>query len=242
MDTEINLTPRAQQVLQLARNEAIRLNYPYVSTEHLLLGLLKIGRGIAYSVIVDRYQLSPITIIEKILPSNKQETKTTGPLPYTPRLKMILALAAKEAKTLNHSYIGTEHLLLGLLKEGESISVLTLRNLGVNIERTRLEIQNEISPNPEKSKPIKTPLNLYSVTMGNHNHLVAGTNPETVANVLKKRRTGSKIGTPVFLARIEPSEAMLRLLKPDNPILGSIKPKSKKKPKSTKKHTKQPPQ
>src|SRR6201981_3168819 len=75
------------------------------------------------------------------------ETKMIGNIPYTPRVKKVLALAAKEAKALNHSYVGTEHILLGLLREGEGVAARVLKNLEVDIERTRNEILKELDPN-----------------------------------------------------------------------------------------------
>src|ERR1700678_1152966 len=76
-----------------------------------------------------------------------QETKAQGSIPYTPRVKKVLALAGKEAKSLNHSYVGTEHILLGLLREGEGVAARVLKNLEVDIERTRNEILKELDPN-----------------------------------------------------------------------------------------------
>jgi ATP-dependent Clp protease ATP-binding subunit ClpC len=75
-----------------------------------------------------------------------QETKTPGSIPYTPRVKKVLALAGKEAKTLNHSYVGTEHILLGLLREGEGVAARVLKSLDIDIERTRNEILRELDP------------------------------------------------------------------------------------------------
>src|ERR1051325_11518025 len=113
-----NFTPRAQQVLALARKEADRFNHNYVGTEHLLLGLIKLGQGVAVNVL-QKMGLDLETVrmqVEKQVGSGP-ETKMVGNIPYTPRVKKVLALAGKEAKALNHSYVGTEHILLGLLRE-----------------------------------------------------------------------------------------------------------------------------
>ena len=133
-----NFTPRAQQVLALARKEADRFNHNYVGTEHLLLGLIKLGQGVAVNVL-QKMGLDLETVrmeVEKQVGSGP-ETKMVGNIPYTPRVKKVLALAGKEAKALNHSYVGTEHILLGLLREGEGVAARVLKNLEVDIERTR---------------------------------------------------------------------------------------------------------
>src|SRR5438270_594632 len=143
-----NFTPRAQQVLQLARKEADRFNHNYVGTEHLLLGLIKLGQGVAVNVL-QKMGLDLETVrmeVEKQVGSGP-ETKMVGNIPYTPRVKKVLALAGKEAKALNHSYVGTEHILLGLLREGEGVAARVLKTLEIDIERTRNEILKELDPN-----------------------------------------------------------------------------------------------
>ena len=142
-----NFTPRAQQVLALARKEADRFHHNYVGTEHILLGLIKLGQGVAVSVL-QKMGLDLETVraaVEKQVGTGP-ETKTPGSIPYTPRVKKVLALAGKEAKTLNHSYVGTEHILLGLLREGEGVAARVLKSLDVDIERTRKEILRELDP------------------------------------------------------------------------------------------------
>jgi len=165
-----NFTPRAQQVLALARKEADRFNHNYVGTEHLLLGLIKLGQGVAVNVL-QKMGLDLETVrmeVEKQVGSGP-ETKMVGNIPYTPRVKKVLALAGKEAKALNHSYVGTEHILLGLLREGEGVAARVLKSLEVDIERTRNEILKELDPNftppeseaeagePTSKKDVKTP-------------------------------------------------------------------------------------
>ena len=143
-----NFTPRAQQVLALARKEADRFNHAYVGTEHLLLGLIKLGQGVAVNVL-ERMGLELEAVrqeVEKEVGTGPPQ-KTVGNIPYTPRVKKVLALANKEAKALNHSYVGTEHLLLGLLREGEGVAARVLKRLEVDIQRTRNEILAEIDPN-----------------------------------------------------------------------------------------------
>src|SRR5258705_2516901 len=164
-----NFTPRAQQVLALARKEADRFNHNYVGTEHLLLGLIKLGQGVAVNVLQKMgLDLETVRMEVEIHVGSHPETKMVGNIPYTPRVKKVLALAGKEAKALNHSYVGTEHILLGLLREGEGVAARVLKSLEVDIERTRNEILKELDPNftpPESDqesgepakKDVKTP-------------------------------------------------------------------------------------
>ena len=143
-----NFTPRAQQVLALSRKEADRFNHNYVGTEHLLLGLIKLGQGVAVNVL-QKMGLDLETVrqeVEKQVGSG-QENKMDGNIPYTPRVKKVLALAGKEAKALQHSYVGTEHILLGLLREGEGVAAQVLKNLEVDLDRTRNEVLKELDPN-----------------------------------------------------------------------------------------------
>jgi ATP-dependent Clp protease ATP-binding subunit ClpC len=147
-----NFTPRAQQVLALARKEADRFNHNYVGTEHLLLGIIKLGQGVAVSVL-NRLNLELETVrmeVEKQVGTGPDQ-KMVGNIPYTPRVKKVLALASKEAKALNHSYVGTEHILLGLLREGDGVAARVLKSLDVDIERARQEILKELDPNLQES-------------------------------------------------------------------------------------------
>lgn len=156
MEPMNNFTPRAQQVLALARKEADRFHHNYVGTEHLLLGLINLGQGVAVNVL-QKMGLDLETVrsaVEKQVGSGPS-AKPSGNIPYTPRVKKVLALAGKEAKALNHSYVGTEHILLGLLREGEGVAARVLKNLEVDIERCRDEILSELDPNfaGETSEP-----------------------------------------------------------------------------------------
>ena len=145
-----NFTPRAQQVLQLARKEADRFNHGYVGTEHLLLGLVALGQGVAVNVLQKMgVNLESVRLeVEKAVGVGPQ-TKTVGNVPFTPRVKKVLALAGSEARALNHAYVGTEHILLGLLREGEGVAARVLKNLGVDLEKTRVEVMKELDPNFE---------------------------------------------------------------------------------------------
>jgi ATP-dependent Clp protease ATP-binding subunit ClpC len=143
-----NFTPRAQQVLALARKEADRFNHNFLGTEHLLLGLIKIGQGVAVNVL-QKMGLDLETVrmeVEKQVGAGPDQ-KMIGNIPYTPRVKKVIVLAQREAKNLNHTYVGTEHLLLGLLREGDGVAAKVLRNLDVDIEQCRQEILKELDPN-----------------------------------------------------------------------------------------------
>ncbi len=143
-----NFTPRAQQVLALACKEAERFNHNYVGTEHLLLGLIKLGQGVAVNVLERMgLELNRVRIeVEKQVGSDPEQS-IPSQIPYTPRVKKVLSLADKEAKQLNHSYVGTEHLLLGLLREGEGVAARVLTSLDIDIQHTRQEVLAEIDPN-----------------------------------------------------------------------------------------------
>ena len=172
-DAMSNFTPRAQQVLQLARREADRFNHNVIGTEHLLLGLVKLGQGVAVNVL-QKMGLDLETVrmeVEKQVGTGPDQ-KVIGNIPYTPRVKKVLDLARREAKSLNHTYIGTEHILLGLLREGDGVAARILRSLDVDIEQARQEILKELDPNftgeessipetgekgPEKKGEVKTP-------------------------------------------------------------------------------------
>jgi len=136
------MTDRARKVMELARQEAQRLNHEYIGTEHILLGLIKEGSGVAASVLNNLdVNLKTIRIeVEKMVPSGSN-TQTIGQkLPYTPRAKKVLELAFEEARNLGHNYIGTEHLLLGLLRENDGVAAQVLLNLGLKLEDVREEV------------------------------------------------------------------------------------------------------
>ena len=145
-----NFTPRAQQVLQLARKEAERFNHQYVGTEHVLLGLIALGEGEAVNVLQKMgVDLETLRLeVEKAV-GQGQDTQTMGTLPMTPRAKKVLALAAAEAKELNHNYVGTEHILLGLLREDEGVAARVLKNLNIDLDGVRNEVMKLLDPDYE---------------------------------------------------------------------------------------------
>ncbi len=136
-----NFTERVRKVLAMAREEAARLHHEYVGTEHILLGLIREGEGVAAAVL-QNLSVDLDEIQQKIEETVKKgkAAQTTGPdLPYTSRAKKVLELAMSEARELNHSYVGTEHLLLGLLREETGIAAQVLTDAGVNLDAARSE-------------------------------------------------------------------------------------------------------
>lgn len=140
-------TPRAQQVLALARKEAQNFRHNYIGTEHILLGIIKLGQGVAVNVLrkmgVNLENAS--AEIERIV--GKGVSENVSDIQQTQRVKKVLAFASYEASQLNHNYIGTEHILLGLLREGEGVAATVLRELGINIDACRNQILAELDPN-----------------------------------------------------------------------------------------------
>jgi len=136
-------TDRARKVMQLANQEAQRFNHEYIGTEHVLLGLVKEGSGVAANVLKNLdVDLRKIRLeVEKLVQSGP-EMVTMGKLPQTPRAKKVLEYSMEEARSLNHNYVGTEHILLGLLREQEGVAAQVLMNLGMKLEDVREEVLN----------------------------------------------------------------------------------------------------
>jgi len=157
-------TERARKVIILAKEEARRFNHDYIGTEHILLGLIREGEGVAAAVLQKLgLDLETIRIeVEKLVQPGPQ-TQVLGDIPFTPRSKKALELSAEEARALGHNYIGTEHLLLGLIKEGEGMAYRVLLNLGLDLNKVRSEIMELLGSgipgfnNQETTKAGKTP-------------------------------------------------------------------------------------
>ena len=134
-------TERARKVIILAKEEARRFNHDYIGTEHILLGLIREGEGVAAAVLEKMgLDLQSIRLeVEKVVQPGPS-TQILGDIPFTPRAKKALELAAEEARALGHNYIGTEHILLGIIREGESVASQVLLNLGLDLERVRNEV------------------------------------------------------------------------------------------------------
>ncbi|MDP3041594.1 MAG: ATP-dependent Clp protease ATP-binding subunit [Candidatus Omnitrophota bacterium] len=148
-------TERARKVIILAKEEARRFNHDYIGTEHILLGLIREGEGVAAAVL-QKLEVSLENIrleIEKLVQPGPA-TQIIGDIPFTPRAKKALELAAEEARSLGHNYIGTEHLLLGLIREGEGIASQVLLNLGMDLNSVRNEVMSLLgSALPGMSSP-----------------------------------------------------------------------------------------
>ncbi|MDF1700638.1 MAG: ATP-dependent Clp protease ATP-binding subunit [Planctomycetota bacterium] len=142
-------TDRARKVMGLARQEAQRFNHDYIGTEHVLLGLVQEGSGVAASVLKNlEIDLKKIRSEVEKLVSNGTTMVTMGQLPFTPRAKKVLELSLEEASNLGHTYIGTEHLLLGLIRENEGIAAQVLRNLRVKLDDVREEVLELLGADP----------------------------------------------------------------------------------------------
>ena len=140
-------TSNAQETLTLAREEAPRLHHDFIGTEHVLLGLTKSPAGIVPKVMqkmgVDSENVR--REIEKWVGLGQPATQNSTTIPYTPRAKRALSLAAQEAKALHRTHIGAEHIFLGLLLEGHGVAALVLKSLGVDVEKARAEIRRELA-------------------------------------------------------------------------------------------------
>ena len=147
-------TDRARKVMQLANQEAQRFNHEYIGTEHILLGLVKEGSGVAANVLKNLdVDLRKIRIeVEKIVQTGP-DMVTMGKLPQTPRAKKVIEYAMDEARNLNHNYVGTEHLLLGLLREQEGVAAQVLMNLGLKLDDVREEVLNLLGHGMESAEP-----------------------------------------------------------------------------------------
>lgn len=195
-------TDRSRKVMNLAHQEARQLNHEYVGTEHVLLGLAKKGSGVAGHVL-RVLDVTPDKIreeIARVVEPQKDEAVAMGRLPQTPRLKECLAFALEEAKALNHNYVGTEHLLLGICREGQNIAAQVLKNLGVSVEKAREEVLALLGTGEKPAAPDE-----QDETTG-ADYIDSLTVHATVVDVLRKRfceRKLSDMAMEVLQAEIE---------------------------------------
>src|SRR5204863_2564587 len=154
---------RAKRVLALAQDEAIRFNHNYIGTEHLLLGLVREGEGVAAKVLANLgVELNKVrSAVEFVL--RRGDRAVTGAIGLTPRAKKVIELSVDEARRLGHHYIGTEHLLLGLVREGEGIAAGVLESLGVSLDKVRSQViyvlnQSQAYSQQEQRHSSKTPV------------------------------------------------------------------------------------
>ena len=153
--SEASFTPRSKKVLELASQEANQLKSNYIDTEHILLGLVREEEGVAVKVLVNLgVVLTKVrSAVEFII--GRGEKPPTGETGLTPRAKRVIELAIDEARNLGHNYIGTEHLLLGLLREGGGVAAAVLDNFGVTLEKARSEIDRRV---PKQGSEVVTPV------------------------------------------------------------------------------------
>jgi ATP-dependent Clp protease ATP-binding subunit ClpC len=151
-------TERARQVVVLAQEEARALRHNYIGTEHLLLGLLREEEGLAARVLrsLDVELEAVREQVARIVGTG--EEATSGQIPFTPRAKKVLELALRQAKAMGHGYIGTEHVMLGLAREGEGVAARILLDLGADAERIRAEILQLLGGTPVEWRPSPRPL------------------------------------------------------------------------------------
>ncbi|MBN8598493.1 MAG: ATP-dependent Clp protease ATP-binding subunit [Planctomycetes bacterium] len=149
-------TDRARKVMALANQEAQRFNHEYIGTEHILLGLVKEGSGVGANVLKNLdVDLRKVRLeVEKLVKAGP-EMVTMGKLPQTPRAKKVIEYAIEEARNLNHNYVGTEHLLLGLLREHDGVAAQVLMNLGLKLEEVREEVLNLLGAGNERSEEME---------------------------------------------------------------------------------------
>src|SRR5690349_19401849 len=154
MDMFERFTDRARKVMALANQEAQRFNHEYIGTEHILLGLVKEGSGVGANVLKNlEVDLRKVRMeVEKLVKSGP-DMVTMGKLPQTPRAKKVIEYAIEEARNLNHNYVGTEHLLLGLLREHDGVAAQVLMNLNLKLEEVREEVLNLLGAGVETEEP-----------------------------------------------------------------------------------------
>ena len=174
-------TDRARRVVVLAQEEARMLNHDYIGTEHVLLGLIHEGEGVAYQALTE-LEISLETVREKVEEIIGHGTSEPGAhIPFTPRAKKVLELSLREALEMGHNYIGTEHILLGLIREGQGVAAQVLKDLGAGLSAVRLEIVK----------------------------LLEGSAPEILVEELGQISRVSPAGTASLIARIKALEARL---------------------------------
>ncbi len=208
-------TERARRVLTLAQEEALRFNHNYIGTEHLLLGLVREGEGVAAKVLANLgVELNKVrSAVEFII--GRGDRAVMGEIGLTPRAKKVIELAVDEARRLGHHYIGTEHLLLGLVREGEGIAAGVLESLGVSLDKVRAEVTRILSQSMPQGaasggrSATRTPtvdqlgIDLTSAARANKLDPVIGREKEIerVVQILSRRTKNN----PVLMARSSPA-------------------------------------
>ena len=218
-----NFTERVRKVLMFAREEAGRLHHEYVGTEHILLGLIREGEGVSAAVLqnlgVDADAIR-LTIEEVVKPGKTEEV---GPdLPYTSRGKKVLELAMSEARELNHSYVGTEHLLLGLLREKKGIAAQVLVDAGITLDAARHETLRLLGTEPLKGRAQITAM---AGSLGSPPMMLApsGTQESLREKFESMRMLNERAHRVLALAREEAARLSGREVGPSHILLGLLR-------------------
>ena len=161
-------TDRARKVMELANQETRRFNHEYIGTEHILLGLIKEGSGVGANVLKNLdIDLRKIRLeVEKIVQPGPDRV-TTGKLPMTPRAKKVIEYSIEEARSLNHNYVGTEHLLLGLIREESGVAAEILKRLGLGVAVIRESVLSLLSHHMQSTAPVERAIPLQSQDLSN---------------------------------------------------------------------------
>ena len=222
-----NLTPRARQILLLAKQEAERFNHDHIGTEHLLLGILCLNEGVAVNVLKSLgLNLAQLRLEVEKSCGIGGSTRTDGPLPLTPRLKRVLMLAATEAQSMNYNFVGTEHLLLAILREGESAAARILQNLNVNLEEVRQAVIKTLDSDylPENNDDQPEPPNIPPAPGGPGNAPQAGSEGLNALNAFGRNLTdlAAKGELDPVIGRKDEIERVIQVLcrrTKNNPVL-----------------------
>ena len=190
-------TDRAKKVMSFARQEAQKFNHEYIGTEHILLGLVQEGSGVAANVLKNMdIDLEKIRHeVEKIVKTGPSMV-TMGQLPFTPRAKKVLELSMEEASALSHNYIGTEHLLLGLIKESEGIAAQVLMNLNVKLEEVREEVLEFLGASDDPADDDET-----GESMGVGSTTQSGGKSKTPARTLRRESPFNELMDGIIIGR-----------------------------------------
>jgi ATP-dependent Clp protease ATP-binding subunit ClpA len=206
-----NFTERVRKVLAMAREEAVRLGHEYVGTEHELLGIIREGEGIAATVLVnlgvdlDELQAKIEKIVKKGSP--QKGSRSQSDLPYTTRAKKTLELAMSEARELNHSYVGTEHLLLGLIREKDGIGAQVLIERGVTLDKARMEVLSIIGTDSDSTAVYHAPHRAPGDSM------VAVAQPHLTERVRDVLRDAEDVATEFRAAELLPIHVAIALVR-----------------------------
>src|SRR5687767_15694904 len=187
-------TDRARRVVVLAQEEARLLNHNFIGTEHILLGLIHEGEGVAAKAL-ESLGISLEAVREKVEETiGPAGSSTSGSPPFTPRAKKVLELSLREALQLGHNYIGTEHMLLGLVREGEGVAAQVLKRLGIDFDATRAEVAKLLGVDPEKTRSKERSIRRTRPSQCAHPAEDLEVRPAEGFRTVRCRRCGSLVG------------------------------------------------